>query len=125
MGHQLTACGRVRAEPSLVGCHMGCDADRLICTSRAMSFPKGQHGFAVTPRLLARDEGSCVRGCRDPPGDVLLTVRVAVRCAYFTEARRTGSCHSGSRPSGSRSDAAHSMSALVGSPLAARACLQC
>ena len=41
MGHLLAARGRVRAELSLVGCHMGCDADRLICTSRAMSFPRG------------------------------------------------------------------------------------
>ena len=41
MGHLLMPWSMACAEPSLVGCHMGCDAGRVANTSTTITFPRG------------------------------------------------------------------------------------
>ncbi len=41
MGHLLMPCSMACAEPSLVGCHMVCDAGRVANTSITITFPRG------------------------------------------------------------------------------------
>ena len=38
---EMNPCSMACAEPSLVGCHMGCDAGRVANTSTTITFPRG------------------------------------------------------------------------------------